>query len=535
MAAKKRKYRKSFMLPNGKRGEYTAHTQAEAASVVLNVNKLISAQKTGSQNIDATEWALKLSKGTLRNSLIRWGLMPDTRDSERTLKDLYQIFVVEGKEKPRTLKNRQNCFNNLFQFFGEDCLLRDIDRQRAEEFIKYLEREGNAFTGKGLGENTLGGRIKRFKQFFRFACEESWISENPFIRFKAVSKANKDRWQYITRDDVLKVIQSTPNREHRLIIALVRFCGLRGASELSRLTFDASCFHPSDATHSAELLVHSTKVERHEGHETRTIPLIPEVEQLVLDLWETIPEGENRFFPKMKATTNIGVVVKKIFKRFGVELGQMYNLRRSFVSDLMQGGLHEQDPAMFELLAGHDVKVSLQHYQILSNRRKERAADKFMEIMSAPTVSPTPAHNFAHGNNSKLPETCNAKNGLSLENPELLQETKKPCKMLQGKNLPQVGFEPITLGSEELSTRNFSADENSTIIFILQGFMELSRRFYRRGNLPKLGQKRAKFNKKVSEKIPKKPYRFQKTRVSGSNILLLVGRFFFLNDHWRTF
>lgn len=179
MAAKKRKnsYRNSFTLPDGRRVEYTAHTDSERKQVVLHVRRLISSKRIGTPCLESEEWALSLPKGILKDSLIRWGLIPDTRDSERTLKDLYQIFVVEGKEKPRTIKNRQNCFNNIFHFFGEDCLLRDIDRQRAEEFIKRLERKGNAFTGKGLGENTLGGRIKRFKQFFRFACEERWINE----------------------------------------------------------------------------------------------------------------------------------------------------------------------------------------------------------------------------------------------------------------------------------------------------------------------------------------------------------------------
>ena len=44
--------------------------------------------------------------------------------------------------------------------------------------------------------------------------------------------------------------------------------------------------------------------------------------------------------------------------------------------------MHESDPKAFELLAGHDVKMSMAHYQIFSNKRKEKATEKFLEIMT---------------------------------------------------------------------------------------------------------------------------------------------------------
>lgn len=446
--AKQRKntYRLTFII-NEQRAQFTAHTQAEAASVRLHVKRLIISKKTGAPCIESEEWAQTRPKGALKDFLIRWRLIEDAADQEKTIGDLYKVFVIDGKEKPRTLKNRQNCFNNLIQFFGKDCPLKDITRQRAEELIKHLERRGNAFTGEGLGDNTLGGRIKRFKQFFKYALEEGWIKENPFSRFKAVSKTNIDRWQYISKEDVIDVIDSTANKEHKVIIALVRFCGLRGASELSRLTFDESCLHLSTDKKPGELVVHSTKVERHAGHEQRKIPLTPYVEKLICDLWETIPEGESRFFPKMKATSNIGVIVKKVFMRYGVNIGQMYNLRKSYVTDLMAGGLHETDPKMFEMLAGHDVRVSLAHYQIISDERKERAAEKFLSIMDTQPDEESGTHLGTHFGTHSVHKTVHS--GIlqylpvsniniddSPEKPVLSQDKKSPCEISQGLEVP---------------------------------------------------------------------------------------------------
>ena len=440
----KNSYRQTFTLPDGRRVEHTSHTDAERKQVALHVRRLISSKRTGAPALESEEWAYRLPKGNLRDCLIRWGLLADNSANEHTIADLYKVFVVDGKGKDRTITNRKAAADRLSSFFGVNCLLQDIDRRRAGEFINDLETKGNLQTGKGLGQNTVVSIVKRCKLFFRYAHEEGWITENPFSRFTATYKPNPDRWHYVTKEDTIRVIEGTANRAHQLIIALVRFCGLRGASELSRLTFDASCFHPSDANHEAELLVHNTKVEHHTKHnKPRPIPLTPYVEQLILDLWESIPEGENRFFPMMKATSNPGIIVKKAFKRVGVELGQMYNLRRSFVSDLMAKGMHETDPAMFELLAGHDIIMSLTNYQIITDSRKENATKKFMEIMSAPTFSPTPAHVFAHGNYPQAEEASGNENAETLKNKDLSQKESPSCNLMQPGLIPPRGFEPL--------------------------------------------------------------------------------------------
>ncbi len=450
---RKNSYRLRFVLPNGEMVQHTAHTQSEANSIKGWVKQLISSKKTGVPNVDAMEWAQTRPKGALRDFLINAGLLKDNRDNERTIADLYQIFVVDGKGKDRTIINRKAAADRLSAFFGSGCLLRDISREQAGNFINDLETKGNLQTGKGLGENSVVSIVKRCKTFFRYALEMGWITENPFTRFTATYKPCPDRWRYISKADAVKVIEGTANREHRLIIALVRFCGLRGASELSRLTFDASCLHLSRDGEAGELVVHSTKVEGHAGHEKRPIPLTPYVEQLILDVWEHAPTGENLFFPKMRLTSNPGIIVKKAFNRVGIELGQMYNLRRSYATDLMQGGLHETDPKMFELLAGHDIAMSLTNYQIVSESRKENATKKFMEIMSVNPEGKSEA-NFDATSLAQKPilTPCNypqqneargEKDAQTLENKGFSQKESPSCNLMQPGFLPPRGVEKV--------------------------------------------------------------------------------------------
>lgn len=455
---KKNSYRLRFSIGD-KRPEYIAHTQAEAASVQLNVNKLISSQKTGVQNIEALEWAQTRPKGRLKDFLIRWGLLEDTSDREKTIADLRKEFMGRS-QKERTLLNYRNTFDSLCEYFGEQTRIRDIDKVKAGEFIKYLKQHGNKQTGGKLSDNSVATHVKSINTFFNWAVDVELIARNPFKGFDAKIKPNRERLEYITKEDTIKVIERTLNKEHRVIIALWRFCGIRGASELSRLTFDASCLHLSTDKKPGEILVHSTKVEHHTGHEKRPIPLTPYVEQLILDLWEAAPEGENKFFPKMTASSNPGKIVKDEFNAAGVELKKPYNLRDSYVTDLMAEGMHEKDPKMFEMLAGHDIKTSLTYYQILTNERKERATSTFLRIMdvkpegkTTPQFCPQlPPKNAPSSFSDSLADTSKNENlsleniDLSLENTGYYKKTKNPCEMLQGNRekgkIPEVGIEP---------------------------------------------------------------------------------------------
>lgn len=444
--ARKNSYRLTFSIGD-QRAQFTSHTQAEATSIRLHVKRLICSKRTGAPCLESEEWAATRPKGALRDFLIKWGLL-EGDNTQKTVADLAEAFK-KRHVKEWTLKSYQGLINNFLDFFGADYPLSKIDKKKAGEFITFLETSANRKTGRGLGKVSVSKRIERSRQFFNYCVNEGWILRNPFSGYRGTGSANPDRWQYITKEDTVQVIEATTNKKHKVIIALLRFCGLRGASELSRLTFDSSCFHPSTAETPAELVVHSPKVEAHAGRETRTIPLTKYVEQLILDLWESTPEEENRFFPDMKPTSNPGVVIKKTFKRFGVSLGSPYNLRRSYVSDLMAGGLHEADPKAFELLAGHSVRMSLQHYQVFSDRRKEKATEKFLEIMETSDAEKASTqfgthqvHNLVHRSNSQQLTVYNNNNGMSLEITDCFKKQKTPCEKLQGALMWEAGLEP---------------------------------------------------------------------------------------------
>ncbi len=437
--AKKNTYRLRFTIGD-KRPEFIAHTQAEAASVNLNVNKLISSQKTGIQNVEALEWAQTRPKGRLRDFLIRWGLLEDTSDKEKTIGDLCNHFQKKGVEK-ETLNTYKSTGRNLVNFYGAEKLLRDITPKDASDFERYLETA--AYNGAGYSKVTVKKRIQITRQFFLEARRLHWIIENPFDGIHGGNLANPERWLYIPRETVLEVMGNTPNLETRAKIALCRFAGARGASEFDSLEWNPEWIQWSADGKQGTIRLHRKKTED-SGFSDTIVPMIPELENALRDLFDRAEPGTVKIF---HSRSNPGKVIKDQFRRFGIDIKTPYNLRRSYCRDLMEAGI---DPKSYEYFAGHSLKVALKHYQQWDEIRAQKAAPRVLEALqgieqgekTTPPFSPQLTPKNAPGNLSQSPVNSRDNSGLSLENRELYGKQKTPCEKLQGALMWEAGLEP---------------------------------------------------------------------------------------------
>jgi len=62
--------------------------------------------------------------------------------------------------------------------------------------------------------------IKYAKQFFHAARRAGFVAVNPFDGVKAGSMANPNWMYFLTEEDSQKIIDTCPNAEWRLIVAL---------------------------------------------------------------------------------------------------------------------------------------------------------------------------------------------------------------------------------------------------------------------------------------------------------------------------
>jgi integrase len=116
----------------------------------------------------------------------------------------------------------------LVDHFGNHRRLVDVTPGQADAWVQAL---GN----KGLAPATISKLLKRAKQFFRAAYRNELIPRDPFADLKPSGERNPDRKHFVSREVTEKVIAAAPDAEWQLLIALVRYGGLRNPSETLRL------------------------------------------------------------------------------------------------------------------------------------------------------------------------------------------------------------------------------------------------------------------------------------------------------------
>ena len=430
---RKNSYRVSFLIDGEQRDLYV-HTQAERNSVKIHVKRLISSKRTGTPAMESAEWAAKLPReSNVRAFLIRWGLLEDNADIERTIGDLQAHFQKRGV-KSTTLLTYKDAFQNLTDFFGADKPLQEITPQDASDFEHYLRTA--AYNGAGYSKATVKKRIQRVKQFFIEARRLKWIIENPFEGIQGGNLANPKKWLYISKEIVLKVMANTPDLQVRARIALARFAGARGASEFNSLEWN-----PDWIQWSADGKQGKVRLYRKKTDSNTIVPMVPELEAVLRDLFDSAAPGTVKVFTPRK---NPGKVIKDLFRRNEIDILEPYNLRRSYCRDLMESGI---DPKAYEYYAGHSLKTAMQYYQIWDDLRAQKAAPKVLEALTGSgdnsttyftTYQQRTLQRRGTGQHIAAP---NEKDGLSLENRSYYRERKNPCMEMQGQFIGATGIE----------------------------------------------------------------------------------------------
>jgi integrase len=251
--------------------------------------------------------------------------------------------------------------DDLVKHFGADKPLADVTEGCADDFRVALR--------KRLNENTVRRRCARARQFFRAAIKRRLIKENPFGEMKGLAvKENQSRAYFVTLDQAAKVFDACPDGQWRVIFALSRFGGLRCPSEHLLLKW-------SDIDWANDrFLVTSPKTEHHEGHESRIVPLFPELRKHLEAAWETAAPGTEYVVTRYRSPDqNLRTTFEKIIQRAGLKPWPklFQNLRSTRETELA-----ETFPikAVCQWL-GNSEAVAKRHYLQVTDEHFARAAD----------------------------------------------------------------------------------------------------------------------------------------------------------------
>jgi integrase len=269
---------------------------------------------------DLADWIKRLPP-MLMERMRRLGLVPGgVNRQSATLGDFLTAFfqTVQGRVKPSTETMYRHTRRNLVDFFGANRPIRLIGVEDAEKFRTYL---ANLDTRRGslrkLSDSTINRRIRVARLFFGRALKWEWINKNPFTSVKAGDQINKARQYFVSREETEKLLTVCPNAQWRLLVALARYGGLRCPSEILLLKWE-------DVNWAEKrILVHSPKTEHHAGKDCRTIPMFPELEKPLLEVFGEAQEGVPWVITQCPAhrnhrRCNFGTHLTRLIKRAGL-------------------------------------------------------------------------------------------------------------------------------------------------------------------------------------------------------------------------
>lgn len=378
--------------------------------------------------ISGTSWGPALARwvgelpAQLHDKLSAVGLVPKRAEVEKaTLGPFLEAYAAGRTDvQAGTAQVHAAAAHNLVDFFGADKKIADVNEADAVDFRRWLEREGKvASDGKRgpLSPNTVRKKCSVAKQFFAHAIKRRLIVSNPFAMKDIGFKANRERDYYVTRPEVEKVIAAAPDLEWRVIIALARFGGLRCPSETLALRWGDINWE------TGVINVRSPKTQHHEGHESRQVPIFPELKPFLEAAWDAAPVGSEY------------VIIK--------HRGQKKNLRTALATIIVRAGLtpwpkpfqNMRSSRATELAAafpGHVAAGWLGHSELVAMKHYWRTTDA--DIQKALTTPTGPVQNpVQSATEIAREEPSSSKAPLVIpENNQALQECTTVQTLFQG-------------------------------------------------------------------------------------------------------
>lgn len=376
------------------------HSPRNAERLLHLVEDLIEARVNAKPNYSAIDHAHKLSD-TIQERLERYGLIPNRKWSNATLKGLLDAFFETLDVKPGTKTTYLQTRRSLEDFFTKETLLLNITPMEADAWRRSMKPE----EGKQLADATVSKRVKTARSIFREGVRWGMLRDNPFDGVRAGAQTNRDRQYFVTAGEAARVLDACPDAEWRLIFALSRYGGLRCPSEHLGLRWRDIDWE------RGRMLVASPKTEHNEGGESRLVPIFPELLPYLREAYELAPEGAEWVIARYRQTNaNLRTQLNRIIKRAGLKVWPrlFHNLRATRQTELEEAfGARRACDWLGNSQAvamGHYIQTTEDHFERATKERT--VAEPKADEKAAPNPAPsrTIRPHSGPSNNNQTPE-----------------------------------------------------------------------------------------------------------------------------------
>jgi integrase len=358
-----------FVAPDGKRKTIRLGkvSQRTAEGIKYRVEQLLEALNfKRSMESDLAQWVMDLEPPTAKK-LARVGLIPDPEPKPTATLDAFiEGYIVRRNDvSPHTRRIWRQTLRLLSARFGTDKPLGDITRGDAADWRLSL-------VAAKMADASVRKHCGFAKHFFAQAIDRELIAVNPFAKLVSAPVGNAARQYFVTREETAKILDTAPDAEWRLIIALSRYGGLRCPSEHLALTWADIDWERNRVT------VRSPKTARHAGHESRIVPLFPELRPYLESVFDAAAPGSEYVITRYRdPNANLRTQLERIIRRAGLKPWPRitHNLRASRATELAA----EYPAHVAAAWLGHSTLVAQKHYWTVTDGDFERAAQSGAE------------------------------------------------------------------------------------------------------------------------------------------------------------
>ena len=251
--------------------------------------------------------------------------------------------------------------NGLLEKLRRELEIRNFSRKTVKSYVHFTGKFLEYSKGKGINEDT----VKEYVQNRLASSDPSTVSASiSAIKFffenvlkqgidVPYPKRNRKLPEVLAAEEVRRLVDSTMNVKHKLILKLLYGCGLR-VSEVVNLKKEDINFD--------EGLIH---VRLSKGRKDRFVK-IPDSLKGELEGYSKLSEGAHFFMSQRggKLTTaTIQKIVKNAAKKAGIKKRvSPHTLRHSFATHLLEQGI---DLRIIQKLLGHsDIKTTQIYTQV---------------------------------------------------------------------------------------------------------------------------------------------------------------------------
>lgn len=405
-------------------------SEQAARTALAGMERLLESDRLNSTlHPDAVRW-LEGINDVIHARVVGLGLaQPRKRAEKITVGGLLERFEAASSVKPATKAAYRQTFESLRGFLGASTPIADVTAVHADNWRKSIAEPVTVKTDDGekvakrLAAATVAKRVFVARAVFKRAVRWGLIRENPFGHLRAGSQSNPDRAYYVPSVDVQAILAVCPDTQWRAIIGLSRYAGLRCPSEITSLRW-------GDVDRErGRLTVRSAKTEAHEGHAVRIVPIAPELEPILQDLYDQAEEGAEPVVPRLRdPKVNLRTQFERIIARASLKPWPrlFHAMRASCACDWV-----ERFPGhVVASWLGHSPLIAARHYLQTRDVHFDLAAGR-QQAASNPATDARPEAPRLHE-----PKSENAENQAPLV----------MCRMssgpLENEKVGEEGFEP---------------------------------------------------------------------------------------------